>query len=69
MHFQYLLNRCIQRCMCLPGGNFQGLEKKKRLTINSQTFFSFFFPLQAYLATDSESQANQFIFRKGNFLG
>ena len=28
--------------MRLPGGNFQGLEKKKRLAVNNQTLFSFF---------------------------
>ena len=32
----------LQRCMRLPGGNFQGLEKKKRLAVNNQTLFSFF---------------------------
>ena len=38
----------LQRCMRLPGSNFQGLEKKKRLAVNSQTLFSFFSPFQAY---------------------
>ena len=32
--------------MRLPGSNFQGLEKKKRLAVYSQTLFSIFSPFR-----------------------
>ena len=47
--------------MRLPGSNFQGLEKKKRLAVNTQTLFSFFFLFRRICQpTLSRKQVNLF---------
>ena len=57
MEVQIKLSK-LQRCMCLPGRNFNGL-------FYSQTLFSFL-----GVSGSQQSQANQFIFSRGkSFLG